>query len=101
MQRSRILLHPSSYEGFSGACLEALYAGARVISFTQPQRGWIRNWQIAGNLDEMTEIAFAILSENTQYNRSLPYHIHDTVHQLMQLFPDAGKSDTHLVANSF
>jgi glycosyltransferase involved in cell wall biosynthesis len=27
MQRSKILLHPSSYEGFGIVCIEALYAG--------------------------------------------------------------------------
>jgi glycosyltransferase involved in cell wall biosynthesis len=30
MQRSRVLLHTSSYEGFSTVCLEALYAGVRM-----------------------------------------------------------------------
>src|SRR6185312_4174287 len=36
MQRSKIFLHPSSYEGFSMACQEALYAGCHVISFCKP-----------------------------------------------------------------
>jgi glycosyltransferase involved in cell wall biosynthesis len=36
MQRSRIFLHPSSYEGFGMVCAEALYAGARVVSYCKP-----------------------------------------------------------------
>jgi len=36
MQHARVFLHPSSYEGFSGVCLEAIYAGAHVISFQKP-----------------------------------------------------------------
>ncbi|MEQ9412742.1 MAG: glycosyltransferase, partial [Cyclobacteriaceae bacterium] len=37
MQKSKILLHPSSYEGYSTACLEALYAGCHVVSFTKAE----------------------------------------------------------------
>lgn len=32
MQRAKLLLHPSSYEGFGIVCIEALYARAHVIS---------------------------------------------------------------------
>ena len=39
MQRAKILLHPSAYEGFSGVCLEAVKAGAHVISFCRPMSG--------------------------------------------------------------
>jgi hypothetical protein len=61
MQRSKLMLHTSSYEGFSGACLEALYAGAHVISFFSPQDAWIRHWHIAVNKEEMIELALEIL----------------------------------------
>ena len=33
MQRAKILIHPSAYEGFGSVCIEALFAGAHVISF--------------------------------------------------------------------
>ena len=36
MQRTKIFLHPSSYEGFGVVCIEALHAGAHVISFVKP-----------------------------------------------------------------
>ncbi|MEI9943386.1 MAG: glycosyltransferase family 4 protein [Chitinophagaceae bacterium] len=36
MQRTKIFLHTSRYEGFGVVCIEALYAGAKVISFTKP-----------------------------------------------------------------
>ena len=57
MQRSRVFLHPSSYEGFSGVCLEAIYAGARVISFTRPMKKDIEGWKVAASLSEMTQMA--------------------------------------------
>jgi len=33
MQRSKVFLHPSNYEGFSTVLSEALYAGVHVVSF--------------------------------------------------------------------
>ena len=49
MQRAKVLLHPSSYEGFSGVCLEALYAGAHVISFCQARTQEIKQWHIVSS----------------------------------------------------
>jgi glycosyltransferase involved in cell wall biosynthesis len=100
MQRSRLLLHPSSYEGFSGVCLEALYAGSYVISFTQPQEGWIRNWQIVSDEEEMTTTAYALLAGEPVAGRCLPYHMHDTAHQLIRILSSHAKSAPHLAANS-
>ena len=47
MQRSKVLLHPSAYEGFSTVCLEALAAGARVVSLTRPMNQPINGWSQA------------------------------------------------------
>lgn len=63
MQRAKILVHPSSYEGFSGVCLEALYSGCRVISFCQPTRSSIRNWEIAADTKDMIRRSQAILED--------------------------------------
>jgi len=35
MQRGKVFLHPSSYEGFGIVCIEALCSGAEVISFVK------------------------------------------------------------------
>jgi glycosyltransferase involved in cell wall biosynthesis len=87
MQRSKLMLHTSSYEGFSGACLEALYAGAHVISFFSPQDAWIRHWHIAENKEEMIELALEILqSGNTDHSAVLPYKMSDTAKSIMHLF---------------
>ncbi|NCI50620.1 glycosyltransferase family 4 protein [Sediminibacterium roseum] len=93
LQRSRIMLHTSAYEGFSGACLEALYAGAHVISFFSPQDAWIRHWHIAENSDEMAALALEILqSVEIDHKPVLPYKMSDTAKSIMQLF--AGKQLT-------
>ena len=87
MQRSKILLHPSSYEGFSGVCLEALYAGAHVISFCNPKNAWIRQWHIAGSINEMTAIAAGLLKDTeTVYRSVLAYDMDDSAESFMQLF---------------
>lgn len=87
MHRSKIFLHPSSYEGFSGACLEALYAGAYVISFCQPMHGWIKQWHIVSDTTEMTDLAFMILtSKTTTYQSILPYNMLDNAKKLCSLF---------------
>ena len=87
MQRSKLMLHPSSYEGFSGACLEALYAGAHVVSFQQPMDGWIRHWHIAEDLNDMKEITKRLLlTEGLPHNPVLPYPMPDTAKAIMKLY---------------
>ena len=63
MQKSKILVHPSSYEGFGVVCAEALAAGAYVISFVQPLDRRIDKWEIVTTKDEMKERALAILND--------------------------------------
>jgi glycosyltransferase involved in cell wall biosynthesis len=65
LQRSKILLHPSSYEGFSGACIEALYAGAHIISFCNPVEEKIKHWHIADTNENMFNKAKEILDNIT------------------------------------
>lgn len=72
MQRARLLLHPSSYEGYSGVCQEALYAGARVISFCRAMKTDIDNWYIVNNITEMTAKAGALLLAQDQNELTAP-----------------------------
>ena len=63
MQRSKILLHTSAYEGFGAVCLEALYAGAHVVSFVKPMDAPIPEWHIAESEEDMLEKIKAILDD--------------------------------------
>jgi glycosyltransferase involved in cell wall biosynthesis len=65
MQRTKILLHPSSYEGFSGVCLEALTNGAHVVSFCRAMNSNIPQWHIVKSKDEMIETTMSILKNST------------------------------------
>ncbi len=87
MCRARVFLHTSTYEGFSTVCLEALYAGAHVISFCNPKVGWIKNWHIVNDKEEMLALALKILRDpNMVYEPVLPYSMDDSAIKLMKLF---------------
>jgi glycosyltransferase involved in cell wall biosynthesis len=87
MCSSKIFLHTSSYEGFSTVCLEALYAGAHVISFCNPVKEKIKNWHIVNNKEEMLQTALKILQDaNTNYEPVLPYSMSNSAREMMKLF---------------
>jgi glycosyltransferase involved in cell wall biosynthesis len=87
MQRSRLFVHTSNYEGFGAVCLEALYAGAQVVSFVEPMQAAIKNWHIAAGTDEMVNILKTLLQDPTiRYEPVLPFPIQDNVKKIMDLF---------------
>jgi len=85
MQRSRILLHTSSYEGFGMVCLEALYAGAQVISFVKPMDMDVDHWHVVKNTDEMYHGLLKALDEN-KFESVLLFGIADTVRSITDLY---------------
>lgn len=87
MQQSKIFLHTSSYEGFSTVCLEALYAGAHVISFCRPVVADIPHWHIVTTRDEMLEQLLLLLENDTlDHAPVMPYSMKDTAVAVMRLF---------------
>ena len=87
MQRTKIFLHTSNYEGFSTVCLEALYAGCHVISFMKPMQHDIDHWHIVQTAGEMITRAIRILKDPaTVYTAVLPYTMDDSARAIMQLF---------------
>jgi glycosyltransferase involved in cell wall biosynthesis len=87
MERSRLLLHPSNYEGFSGVCSEALNAGTPVLSFCQPMNAPIKNWHVVGNEAAMYHKALELLQQlGHVYEPVAPYTQADAVEKIMGLF---------------
>lgn len=87
MQRCKVFLHPSSYEGLGMVCLEALRAGAHVISFCKPLDADIPHWHIVWDTEEMAATALRLLQEeDTAYTTVTVYRMEDTARRLMQLF---------------
>lgn len=86
MQRAKLLLHPSSYEGFSMACLEALYAGCHVISFVKPMHHEIKNWHVVKTKEQMCKKSMALLNDpQTTYEPVLAYSMDDSTKKMMTL----------------
>ena len=87
MQRTKAFLHPSSYEGFGMVCLEALAAGANVISFVKPMNREIKNWHIVQSKEEMREKALQILQHpDTNQSPSMPFLMNNSVKSIATLF---------------
>lgn len=87
MQQCKILLHTSAYEGLGMVCLEALYAGAHVISFCKPFDQPIAHWHIVPDKEAMAEKAIELLlMPQTDYSPVLPFNMEDTARAIMSLF---------------
>lgn len=87
MQRAKIFAHPSLYEGFGVVCLEALHAGAQVVSFVRPMDTPIKNWHVTNTEDGMLNIMKELLENPMPDNSSVtPYLISDTCKAIMDLF---------------
>lgn len=87
MQKAKVFLHPSSYEGFGIVCIEALQAGCRVISYCKPMNQDIENWHIVKTKEEMKEKAISILNNPaTIYKRVTFSSMEDVAKKVMELF---------------
>lgn len=87
MQRAKIFLHPSAYEGFGAVCIEALYAGAQVISFCKPMQQDINHWQIVKSENEMTAKVLELLEQDTLCNKPVLFKtMAASVNEVMQLY---------------
>ncbi|WP_295672851.1 glycosyltransferase family 4 protein [uncultured Mucilaginibacter sp.] len=64
MQRSKVFLHPSAYEGFGSVLSEALYAGAHVVSFCKPMNKDYRHHYVVKTPDEMN-VTLSTILKNT------------------------------------
>jgi glycosyltransferase involved in cell wall biosynthesis len=86
MQRSKLLLHPSAYEGFSGVCMEALAAGMKVVSLCRAMKGEIENWHIFDDEVNMEQKAIAILEHESFNKQMITFRIEDTAEKMMKFF---------------
>lgn len=87
LQRTKILLHTSRYEGCSTVCLEALYAGAKVISFCYPFQQEVSNWYVVKTKEEMLERALELLQDTTvEYESTLIHSMDESAREMMRLF---------------
>ena len=88
MQRTKLLIHPSEYEGFSTVCLEAITAGAQVISFIQPMNSSIEGWHVVQTIDEMIDKTSALMCKGQPLKHAFPHEftIDETARKFLTIF---------------
>jgi glycosyltransferase involved in cell wall biosynthesis len=87
MQRSKVFLHTSSYEGFGVVLLEALYAGAQVVSFVKPMDADIAHHHPVNDITEMCHKLLEIFEEpEPDYEPVLAYPIQSVAGSIMELY---------------
>ncbi|MFD0750607.1 glycosyltransferase [Mucilaginibacter calamicampi] len=87
MQRAKIFLHTANYEGFGTVCLEALYAGTKVVSFVKPMDVAIKNWHIATDKAQMLQLLKEMMQEtNLVHEPVLPYSANDIAEMVFKLY---------------
>lgn len=88
MQQSKVLLHPSVYEGFPTVCLEALDAGCHVISSLQPMHRPISNWYIKKDKTAILQQTLALLEMAPEkHNSNFEFTMERTATLFMSLYP--------------
>ncbi|SDD25400.1 Glycosyl transferases group 1 [Mucilaginibacter pineti] len=65
MQRSRIFLHTSIYEGNAAVLSEALYAGAHVVSLVKPMEARLAQHHIPDNAEHLPDLLLNLLNDRT------------------------------------
>jgi glycosyltransferase involved in cell wall biosynthesis len=86
MQRAKILLHPSAYEGFGCVCTEALLGGAYVIRFTQPMKKNMQNSITVPSKEEMIYQSLELLEDYTVPQPVNEYPVEAMTEKLIDLF---------------
>jgi glycosyltransferase involved in cell wall biosynthesis len=87
MSESRILIHPSAYEGFGVVLLEALYAGAQVLSYCKPMHTHFDHHHVVKTMDEMGKKLIELLNNKSRNQDSvLIYPIEDTCNKILSLY---------------
>jgi glycosyltransferase involved in cell wall biosynthesis len=87
MQRSGILLHPSSYEGFSTVLSEALYAGAHVVCFCNPMNTIFKQQHVVKTETEMINTVEKLLNDSGLcHEKIITYPIETVCRKILLLY---------------
>lgn len=78
MNRSRIFVHPASYEGHSTVMLEAMYSGCDVVSFLPAGDMAMEQAQECKEEEEMNRTCLSLMSDKQNYKRALHYDMEDS-----------------------
>lgn len=86
MQKSKILLHPSLFEGSGLVFAEALANGMYLVSFNVGYANENEKWFIAKNEDELYLHCKNLLNKNLSFNPMNIFPIEETVNRYAKLY---------------
>ena len=96
MQRSRIFLHTSIYEGNAAVLSEALYAGAHVVSLVKPMEARPAQHHIPDNAEHLPDLLLNLLNDKSlTHDPVLVDTMESIAARVLDLFVDEGFTDTH------
>lgn len=86
MQRSKILIHPSKFEGFGYVFAEALANGMYIVSFNTGCALDHPKWLIANDNMDFIKIAASLFGSKLDFNAVNPFPLHETVSRYAFLY---------------
>jgi glycosyltransferase involved in cell wall biosynthesis len=87
LRRSKLLLHPSVYEGYGVACLEALAAGCHVVSFIPVESKPVTHWNMVDTKEEMIHKCIEVLQlPGNAFYPVVHHRMEDCVSNVMKLY---------------
>ncbi|MES2761916.1 MAG: glycosyltransferase [Bacteroidota bacterium] len=85
MNRSKLFLHTSFYEGNSTVLMEALYSGCKVISTQKLSNELVKNLQTQTTKADLVNSILELLSQNKEAERVTFNTMDDSAKQIVQL----------------
>lgn len=86
LAQSKILLHPSQYEGFGMVFPEALQAKSMIVSQDVGCALASNNWKIANTKTQMAEACLSLLDQNFDDSQPKPLQISEMVQLYLNLY---------------
>lgn len=86
MQRSKIFIHPSKFEGSGYVFAEALANGLNIVSFNVGYAQPHPKWFIAGDEEDFTNIAINLFESKLDFNAVNPFPLAETVNRYASLY---------------
>jgi glycosyltransferase involved in cell wall biosynthesis len=98
MQRSKVFLHTSSYEGYSTVLSEALYAGCQVVSLVNAMNQRPAQHHVPDNAEQLPGMIRKLLSdEQLSHERVLVYSTSIIAQKMTGLFIKQATADMHQI----
>jgi len=86
MQRSKIFIHPSKFEGSGFVFAEALVNGMNIVSFNVGYAHSNPKWSIAENEEDLINITKNLLTSKLDFSKINPFPITETVSKYALLY---------------